>query len=316
LNGTRVLQFMGNKIKIFAALVLLSALLPAGAGGQAGRRPGQGAGANSQRAVTLNVFATRSDGSDERVTSKDIALYDGGAEQAVLSFTPDPDPARIVLLVDNSLSLRADVEKLTQATREFAYEIYQGDQVMVVGYDEKPEIVVEWTDNAEQIEKSLTLFRKRGEPRLFDALTAVMEDALRPLSASHNKRVVVLVADGLDRGSKARFDDVLAELQKQDVTVYALQITDRTGGALRRDRPKPNQVIQKLVEGTGGRILAVDEPREAAKAICDELRKHRYVLGYTPAGVSLYDNRRLLIVTEEGIDTRVKSSHPAQIVVK
>ena len=104
----------------------------------------------------------------------------------------------------------------------------------------------------------------------------------------------MLVADGLDRGSKTRFDDILAELQKQDVTVYALQIPDRTGGALRRDRLKPAQVINKLVEGTGGRVLSVNEPREAAKAVCDELRRHRYVLSYTPASVPFFGTRRLL----------------------
>ena len=308
---------MRTSLKVFVTLVILFAvLLPRAAGGQAGRRPGQSEGPASQRGVTLNVFAARADGSEEAVTSKEVALYDGGTEQTIHSLTPDKDPARIVLLVDNSLSLRADVEKLSQATREFAYEIYEGDRVMVVGYDEKPEIVIDWTDNAAQIEKSLTLFRKKGEPHLFDALTAVMEDALRPLSASFHKRVIVLVGDGLDRGSKSRFDDVLAELQKQDVTVYALQIPDRTGGALRRDRPKPNQVIQKLVEGTGGRILAVDEPRQAAKSVCDELRKNRYVLGYTPASVSLYDNRRLLLVPEEGVTVRAKTQHPAQIGIK
>jgi Ca-activated chloride channel family protein len=301
---------------ILPLLLLVPALLPAGASGQAGRRPGQAGGGPSERGVTLNVFAARADGSEEAVTSKEIAFYDGGTEQSIQSFTHDKEPARIVLLIDNSLSLRADVEKLARATREFAYEIYEGDQVMVVGYDEKPEIVVDWTDKAAEIEKNLTLFRKKGEPHLFDALSAVIDDALRPLSASFNKRVVVLVADGLDRGSKTRFDDVLAELQKQDVTVYALQIPDRTGGALRRDRPKPNQVIQKLVEGTGGRVLTVEDPREAAKSICDELRKNRYVLAYTPSAASIYDNRRLLVVPEDGITVRIKAQQPAQIVVR
>jgi VWFA-related protein len=303
-------------LKVFLAVVIATALLQGVAGGQAGRRPGQpggGAAAPNERGTTLNIFATRADGSDDEIAAADLALYDGGMEQKIQSFAPDTDPARIVLLVDNSLSLRADVEKLAQATREFAYEIYEGDQVMVVGYDETPEIVADWTDNAGELEKSLQLFRKRGEPRLFDALATVLTDALRPLSASYNKRVVVLVADGLDRGSKTQFRDVLAELQKQDVTVYALQIPDRTGGALRRDRPKPNQVVNQLVEGTGGRILTVEEPREAAKSICDELRKNRYVLAYTPVGASPYDNRRLLVVADDGIRVRVKAQQPARI---
>ena len=123
--------------------------------------------------------------------------------------------------------------------------------------------------------------------------------------------LLVLVADGLDRGSKTTFGQVFDELLRQDITVYALQLPDRTGGALRRDRLKPSQVIQKWTEGTGGRVLSANEPREAAQAICDELRKNRYILAYTPSSPSLTDTRRLLIVPDEGITVRHKLLQPS-----
>lgn len=291
-----------------AAILLLAALLAAG---QSGRQPGlRPAGDARDRALLLSVVAERAGHPDERVTQKEIALYDGGMEQTIQTFTPDPSPAHIILLVDNSLGLRADVEKLQQAAREFAYEIYEGDQVMVIGYDKQAEIISEWTDDAKKIEAALPFFRKQGEPHLFDALAAVMNDALGPLTGSTHKRVIVLVADGLDRGSKSSFERVLKDLQRQDITVYALQIPDRTGGALRRDRLKPAQVIQRLTDGTGGRVLSVTEPREAAEAICDELRKHRYLLAYTPASIPLLDTRRLLIVASDGVSVRHKLQQP------
>src|SRR3712207_507683 len=106
--------------------------------------------------------------------------------------------SRIVILVDNSLGLRADVEKLQKATREFAYEIYEGDRVMVIGYDQNAEIITDWTDDAKKVEEALPTFRKRGEPHLFDALAAVMSDALAQFTGSNRKRAIVLVADGLD----------------------------------------------------------------------------------------------------------------------
>ncbi len=301
---------MRARHKIISSL-FASALLAGLALGQAGRRP-DAASTARERFVSVNISAARSDGSDTPVTAKDIALYDAGMEQAIQSFTPDPTPARIVLLVDNSLGLRADVEKLQQATREFAYEIYEGDQVMVIGYDQNAEIISDWTDDAKKIELALPTFRKRGEPYLFDALAAVLNDALVPFTGRTRKRAVVLVADGLDRGSKSHFEDILRTLQAQDITVYALQIPDRTGGALRRDRLKPTQVINKLVEGTGGRVLSVNEPREAAKAVCDELRRHRYILSYTPASVPFFGTRRLLVLPNEGITVRHKLAHPGQ----
>ena len=60
----------------------------------------------AERTTFLNVTATREDGSDAPVSAKEVALYDDGVEQKVQSFQPDPTPARIVLLVDNSKSLR------------------------------------------------------------------------------------------------------------------------------------------------------------------------------------------------------------------
>ena len=292
------------------ALLALCLLLAGLAAGQAGRRTGGENDLGKERGMFLNVTAVREDGSDERVTSKDIALYDGGMEQAIQSFSPDPTPARIVILVDNSLGLRADVEKLQKATREFAYEIYEGDQVMVVGYDQNPEIISDWTDDAKKIEAALPQFRKRGEPHLFDALSAVISDAFGPFVGRTRKRVIVLVADGLDRGSRTHFQKVYDDLLRQDITVYALQIPDRTGGALRRDRLKPAQAIQKLTGDTGGRVLSVNDSRDAAKAICDELRKNRYVLGYTPTSLPLYDARRILVVPDEGVAVRHKLQQP------
>ncbi len=301
---------MRGGLKIFAGLLAV-ALLSALAAGQAGRRPGAGGGSEPrERGVFLNISATRTSGSEDLLSASELAVYDGGLEQKIQSLTPDIGPARIVILVDNSLGLRADVEKLQTAAREFAYEIYEGDQVMVIGYDKDAEIITDWTDDAKKIEAALPTFRKQGDPHLFDALAAVLDEALGPLAASTRKRVIVLVADGLDRGSRTKFDHIYKELLRQDVTVYALQIPDRTGGALRRDRLKPAQVIQRLTEGTGGRVLPAGEPREAAQAICDELRKTRYLLGYTPSSISLYDARRLLIVPSDGVSVRHKLQQP------
>lgn len=301
---------MRAHLKAFTVVLIIGLLLAAAALGQAGRRTGGEADINRERGMFLNVTAAREDGSEERVTAKEVSIYDGGQEQTIQSFTPDPTPARIVILVDNSLGLRADVEKLQKATREFAYEIYEGDQVMVVGFDQQPEIISDWTDDAKKIEATLPLFRKRGEPRLYDALSAVINDAFGPLVGRVRKRVIVLVADGLDRGSRTHFEKVYGDLLRQDITVYALQIPDRTGGALRRDRLKPAQAIQKLIEGTGGRVLSVNDSRDAAKSICDELRQHRYVLAYTPTSLPLYDARRLLVLGNEGINVRHKLQQP------
>jgi Ca-activated chloride channel family protein len=271
--------------------------------GQAGRR----SDASVQGGVLLSVVAKREKDNGAAITGKQVAIFDNGIQQDVRNFSRDPSPARIVLLVDNSLTLRADIDRLEDAAREFAYEIYEGDKLLIVGYEEEAEIVADWTDNSKAIEASLKGFHKKGQPHLFDALFAVSE-ALRPLSGQ--KRVVIVISDGLDRGSKTTFEQVLADLQLQDITVYCVQAPDRTRGAIRRDVPKPKQVIEKLAEGTGGLIFPIEEPRSAANAICDELRKSRYVLSYLPTSRPFGETRSLLVLGDQGIIVRAKTAQP------
>ena len=286
----------------YATVVGLLLMVCALAMAQAGRRPAT----SNEGGVMVNIVATRTDKSGAQITAKQLSVYDNGSEQTIRNFTPDPSPARIVLLVDNSLTIRADVEKLERAAREFAYEIFEGDKLLIVGYDEEAEIVSDWTDDAKSIESSLKLFRKKGQPHLFDAASAVIDQALR--SAPGQKHVIVVISDGLDRGSKTSFEKILADLQRLNITVYAVQAQDRTRGAIRRDVPKPKQVIDTLVEGTGGTIFSIDEPSQAAKSICDELRKNRYVVSYVPSSAPFGEARSLLVLGDEGITVRAKTA--------
>lgn len=283
----------------FTAAVLISTLF-----GQAGRRSHP----DSNASTLVNVVAVRTEGQATPITSKEISFFDNGVEQTIKNFSPDLSAAKIVLLVDNSLTIRAEVEKLESAAQEFAYEIYDGDKLLIVGYDNSAEIVSDWTDDAKKIETELKAFHKKGDPHLFDAIAAVVNEALQPLSAQ--KRAIVVISDGLDRGSTWKFQQALNLLQSLDIAVYCVQAQDRTRGAIRRDVPKPRQVINDLAEGTGGRIFPIDDPRAAASAICDELRKNRYVLSYLPQSVPLSEPRRLLVMGERGIDARSKTMQP------
>src|SRR6266496_3415385 len=132
---------MGPNRKVVIGVLLVAATIlfvP----GQAGRHSQGGEGG-----MVLGVVAARTDGTSGPVTSKQLAIFDNGIEQFIKNFTPDPSPARIVLLVDNSLTFKADVKKLEDAAMEFAYEIFEGDKLLVVGYDEDADIVADWTDN-------------------------------------------------------------------------------------------------------------------------------------------------------------------------
>lgn len=261
----------------------------------------------------LTVTVSRDDKKTDPIKIENLFLYENGIEQKIRNFVVDPSPARIVILVDNSQTLQASVEKMQKAAMEFAYEIFDGDQIFTLAYDEKAEIIQEWTDDAKKMEASFATFRKKGNPFLFDAINISMKEVLLPLMPGTRKTAVVIISDGLDRGSKTSFDTVLSELQNNNVTVYGLQLPDRTGGAYRRDQPKAASVMMRLAEETGGKVFAFDDAQTAAKSICDELRKNRYLLSYNPSNASSYDARKLLLIADAGINIRIKASNPPNV---
>jgi Ca-activated chloride channel homolog len=298
-----------DKLWFLMAVLAVSSVFSLAQSGAA-RRP------TIEGAKILNVVASREKDENVPLQLQNFALYENGIQQEIKGFSLDPSPSKIVLLVDNSQTIRADVTKLQNIVKEFAYEIFEGDQLYVVAYDEKPEIIQDWTDDAAKIEKSLGTFRKQGNPNLFDALGSVLNEVLLPIMPAARKTAVVLISDGLDRGSKRKFDNILSELQLANVTVYSLQLPDRTGGAYRGvDKPKPEQVVEKLTEGTGGTIFDMTEtdPQTAAKSICDELRKNRYVLSYLPSNASAYEAKRVFLIADKGISARTKTAQPPSI---
>lgn len=289
---------------------------------QSGRNPVSG-----RRTTVLHVLAQRVEDPNkpkpllagsgnqeeqEKIIQRSVLeLFDGGVQQKIEAFSPDPTPARIVVLMDNSLTLQADVSKLASVPAAFAPEIYEGDKVMVIGYDLKPEIITDFTDVPKDLQTTKELLRKTDQPKLFDAMNVVLEDVLRP-EVGFSKRIIVIVGDGLDRDSKIKFDELLTKLQNENITVYAIQVRDRTRGALRKDAPKASEALKLLTDGTGGRVFKIEEDvKQSVKVICDELRNDRYQLTYFPDGINSINKRLLLLTsTDATVKLRYKGWHP------
>ncbi len=321
-SSTGVARLSCRPLILSVFLVVLWLLLAISAFAQSGRNPASG-----RRTTVLHVLAQRVEdpnkpkpllagsGNEEEqekiIPRRVLELFDGGVLQKIEAFAPDPTPARIVVLMDNSQTLPSDVGKLALIPAAFAPEIYEGDKVMVIGYDQKPEIITDFTDVPKDLQNTKDLLRKTDQPRLFDALNVVMEDVLRP-EVGFSKRIIVIVGDGLDRDSKIKFDEILSKLQNENITVYAIQVRDRTRGALRKDAPKPAEALKRLTEGTGGRIFKMeDDIKISVKEICDELRNDRYQLTYFPEGINPINKRLLLISTTDAtVKLRYKGWHP------
>jgi VWFA-related protein len=266
-------------------------------------------GAAGRRIITLNVIAKAPEG--RIVTKEDFDLYDGGVSQEVETFQRIDAGSKIVLMIDDSSNLKVDAEALKQAMKAVVDELYSDDEMMVVAYNESAEILEDMTPDLAKLMATPAKLVRKGFPNLFDALVAVADSLSSQADTGVEKRAIILISDGYDSESKTKFDAALGSLQEANVVLYAIQVTDRTRGALLRDKPKPPAALEKLSAGTGGAVFQFDKVGEAAKTISEDLRKNWYRLVYSPANVNTINIRRLLLtVHDESIQLRTKANLP------
>jgi VWFA-related protein len=290
------------------ALVLLLLVASVGFSASAGQ---SGKDTGGRHPVTLNVIVHAP--KDKVVTKEMFDLYDAGVQQEIDNFTPVPTGSQMVLLVDNSISLRADPPVLQKAALAVIDELYQDDQMLVVGCNENAEIIQDMTADLGKLQLSTSKFVRKGFPKLFDAVIAVSDALVHQAQTGVEKRVVILISDGYDSDSQTKFDQALYALQDNNTILYAIQVADRTHGALIRNKPKPPAVLERLTIGTGGAIFPIEKISTDAKTMADELRNNWYQLTYTPTGISTLTDRRLLLMSRQpGVELRTKGSQPAK----
>jgi len=290
--------------KSFVSFIIVSVACAIGYG-QSGKGDG------GPRTVMLNVIVRAPKG---KIIAKDtFDLYESGVKQEVTSFELVPTGSRIVLLVDNSQGLKAEAKDLQKAAMDVVNELYQDDQMLVVGYNENAEIIQDMTPELAKLQIATSKFTRKGFPKLFDALIAVSDAMAKEGKGKTEKTAIVLISDGYDSESQTKFDHALYSLQDNNIMLFAMQAPDRTHGALLRDKPKPPAVLEKLTVGTGGAIYPLSSPEQAAKTIADDLRTRCYRLTYSPAGITTLSTHRLLIVSNDSqVEFRTKGSQPGR----
>lgn len=298
---------------VWALVALVASLIGSG---RLSAVPQSGRHSASERmgaSAILNVIVEPHPGQKEiQLTREKLELWDAGIGQQIEVFQPDYSAARIALVVDTSESLRADLGQLAQAVKAFASGLYQGDQLMVVAYNESPEVIEDFTADRNKLDLAGGKFKKADSPKMWDALQATLDDALR-MQVGFSKRIIVLVSDGFDRGSQMPYEEVLDNLERENVVVYVLQVEDRTRGATRRKTLKPEEAIRRLTEGTGGKSYPLKEADRAAKEILQEVSEQWYQLVYKPQGVNPLNTRKLLLIPDDRqLKLRTKLEHPGE----
>ena len=142
-------------------------------------------------------------------------------------------------------------------------------------------------------------YNQHREAHLYDAIRV---STLRYLEHEVGRKAVVIVAMSGDSQSESTLEDAMEVLLQNDVIAYVLQIYDPPREHSRFDHcdvihtydkdEQGEQLLKKLAEATGGRMLEVrgmDKLTAALDEISDELHQ-QYSLGYYPENQS-WDGR-------------------------
>lgn len=111
-----------------------------------------------------------------------------------------------------------------------------------------------------------------GGTVLYDAVFLAADEVLKPIAG---RKVIILLTDGQDQGSRVTLSRAVEAAQKSDVIVYSIQVRSAMGRVV--------DSLDTLSTDTGGRVYRLDGKLDKIFAeISDELRS-QYAVSFAPS---------------------------------
>jgi len=231
---------------------------------------------------------------------QDFEINEDGAPQQLKYFARETDtPLTMGLMVDTSPSQQRVLPIEQEQAKAFLDQVMRPkDLTFILHFDLEVELLQDFTADRRLLAKAIDETQINGGGQgppgtfpgsshacctyLYDAVYLASNDLMRN---EVGRKVLVLLTDGVDAGSKEKPDAALEAAQKSNVLIYSIDISDAsfyfTGGF---GFGGGESTLKKFSEETGGRVIRVKNQKETAAAfqqIADELRT-QYLLGYTP----------------------------------
>jgi len=221
----------------------------------------------------LNQFVTG-------MEKENFKVFEDKVQQEISYFASFDAPLSVGLVFDASGSMGSKLSKSRQAAAQFFKTANPDDEFFLIQFNERPQLVVPFTFNTEEIQNQLTFTQAKGRTALLDGIY----QALNTVRKGRNPRkALLIISDGGDNSSRYTESEVRKLLREADAQMYAIGIFEPMGsrGRTAEELAGPG-LLSELAEMTGGRHFPVenvnDLPDIAAK-IGIELR-NQYVLGY------------------------------------
>lgn len=240
--------------------------------------------------------------------AEDFNIYEDNILQPITSFTLKHLPVHVVLLIDTSSSVTRELDDFKEAASNFAARLDPDDQISVIKFDDKVELVMDWTTNRNALRRALNRLTTGMFTNFNDALWLTARDQLNRIAG---RKAIIVLTDGIDsgRGHKTQAQ-VLRAMQETEAPIYTVSKTEIQRRSESRDLEflekdstvaanriridgiklslaaldQGEQWLAKLSEETGGRLFipkSFDELGNVYQQVADELRS-QYVIYYTP----------------------------------
>src|SRR5262245_25979920 len=150
----------------------------------------------------VNIYATVIDSSGRYVQGLkqgDFIVEEDGRRQLLSHFDHNQDtPVSVGVVLDTSGSMRLKLDTATDAIERFVRTIHPDDDIFLMGFDNEPYMLQDFTSDRSRLRKSLRYADLGGGTALYDA----MESALKKIkSGANTKHAILLVTDGQDTSS-------------------------------------------------------------------------------------------------------------------
>ncbi|MEP7213977.1 MAG: VWA domain-containing protein [Acidobacteriota bacterium] len=247
--------------------------------------------------VNINVrVVDRNSRPISNLTKADFRILEDNAPQQIEFFSKSEVPTNYSLVIDNSGSLRQQIDKVIEASKILVANNRAADETSVIRFvsSEKIEIIQDFTANKTDLNDALdNLFIEGGQTAIIDAVylaaTRVGEYEKDTDKVDRKRRALILVSDGEDVNSYYSQQQLFEMLKETDVQIYVVGFIDdlpkENSFIKKSSQAKAKAFLEKLASSTGGRAYfpkAVTELNGIAKDIADELRV-QYSIGYIPS---------------------------------
>ena len=213
---------------------------------------------------------------------ENFRLFEDKNEQKVTHFASEDAPLSVGLVFDTSGSMGSKLDKSRQAVAQFFKTANPEDEFFLIQFNDRPELVVDFTTHVEDIQNRLTFTQSKGRTALLDAVYMALHKMKK---AKNPRKALLIISDGGDNSSRYTESEIKKLVQEADVQIYAIGIFEvmANRGRTPEELSGPS-LLSELAEQTGGRHFPVDNLNElpdVAAKIGMELR-NQYILGYTP----------------------------------